>query len=198
MIIIRQIVNEIFTSNTYVISQENSKDYWLVDIGDYSKVIDLLPTDAVIRGVFLTHTHFDHIYGINLLLKEYPNCVIYTSRYGYEALQSAKKNFSLYHQNPIEYKGDNIVILKEADTISLYKDVNIKVYESYGHCPSCLTYIVKQYLFTGDAYIPNIPVVSKLPKGNKELAEKSKNKILYLSKGKIICAGHGPIYEHFN
>lgn len=196
MIQVKQVVNEIFTSNMYVISQEGSKEYWLVDIGDFQKVIDYLPINAKIKGVFLTHTHFDHIYGINNLTHTFPSCVIYTSQYGAEALSSAKKNFSLYHQAPIEYKGNNIVILNDEDSIELYEGYKMKVYETIGHCPSCLTYKLGNYCFTGDSYIPNTPIVSKLPKGNKLLAEKSKNKIIQISKGKIICAGHGPIFEH--
>lgn len=196
MIKVEQIVNEIFASNTYVISKLESDNYWLVDIGDYLRVSTYLPINAKVKGIFITHTHFDHIYGINQLLLDYPECLIYTSHYGAEALRSAKKNFSLYHQSPIEYNGDNIIILEEKDSIELYDGYRMNVFETPGHCPSCLTYIFGQYCFTGDSYIPNVPIVSKLPRGNKNIAQESKNKILLLSKNKIICAGHGPVFYY--
>ena len=59
-----------------------------------------------------------------------------------------------------------------------------------GHCPSCLTFYTKNYVFTGDSYIPEVPVVTKLPKGNRALAEVSKEKILKLSEDRKIMAGH--------
>lgn len=42
------------------------------------------------------------------------------------------------------------------------------VIETPGHCPSCLTYYTDNYIFTGDSYIPNVKVVTKLPYGDKK------------------------------
>lgn len=195
MLKITQIINSLFASNTYIISNNGSNDFWLIDIGDYEKIANILPFEAKIKGVFLTHTHFDHIYGINKLLHKYPQLIVYTSKYGFEALFSEKKNFSFYHKNNIVYKGTNVFVLKEGDRIELYSNLYIDIYETPGHCPSCLTYIFNRYIFTGDSYIPNVAVVSKLPKGNKALAEQSKNRILALSLGKIICPGHNAITQ---
>ena len=52
-------------------------------------------------GVILTHAHFDHIYGLPELLKQYPNCKIYTNESGRETLANAKKNMSFYHESPV-------------------------------------------------------------------------------------------------
>lgn len=193
MLRIKQIVNKIFTSNTYVISEGISNIYWLIDVGDFDKVIDILPNNANIKGVFLTHSHFDHIYGMNELYERFPKCIVYTSTYGAKAMCSEKMNFSFYHENPVIFKGKNIKVLKEKDTIELFEGCWMRVFETPGHCPSCLTYILDNYIFTGDSYIPDVAVVSKLPKGNKELASNSRERIIQLAKGLVICAGHGPI-----
>ena len=60
---VQQVVNRIFNSNTYIISAEVSNDVWLVDIGELDSVSGLLKGEQVIRGVFITQSHFDHIYG---------------------------------------------------------------------------------------------------------------------------------------
>lgn len=191
MIRVERIVNRIFASNTYVISADGSTDVWLVDVGDTENVLNILPSDSVVRGVFLTHTHFDHIYGINELYRAFPDIEVFTSEYGKDALYSAKKNFSFYHESPIVYHGQNVRILKEGDEITLYPSIKIKVYETPGHCPSCLTYLLDNKLFTGDSYIPDAKVVSKLPKGNKALAQQSLKRILELSRNNDIYPGHG-------
>ena len=193
MLEVKQIVNRIFASNTYVISSDDSNDCWLVDVGDFEKVLHILPPSSVIRGVFLTHTHFDHIYGINELYKAFPECDVFTSEYGKGALYSSKKNFSLYHESPIEYEGSRVNVLTEGDVVLLYPNVGMKVYSTPGHCPSCLTYEVDNKLFTGDSYIPDVKVVSKLPRGNKELARASERRIIELSENLDIYPGHGPI-----
>lgn len=193
MLKLRQIVNDIFTSNTFILFDEEYDYCWLVDIGDFGKVADEIPPGVMIKGLFLTHTHFDHIYGINELHQTFPKCVIYTSNYGREALYDDKKNFSLYHESSTVFEGKNVVTLKDGDTIELYSGINATVHETPGHCPSCLTFIIDNWVFTGDAYIPGVKVVTKLPKGDRMLAEESVKKIQQLSVGKLICPGHGEI-----
>ena len=160
MLHVRQVINNVFASNTFLISQDDGRDVWLVDIGDYDKVASILPSDAKVRGLLLTHTHFDHIYGINELCMNHPECVVYTSEYGHLALKSAKKNFSFYHEHPIEFNGGNVFVLKEGDILTLFQGISLSVYSTPGHCPSCLTYITENCIFTGDAYIPGVAVVS--------------------------------------
>ena len=197
MLIVKQIVNRVFASNTYVISSEGSLDYWLVDVGDFEEVLHILPSGANVKGVFLTHTHFDHIYGINDLHGAFPHCDVYTSEYGKEALYSEKKNFSFYHERPIIFEGKRVTVLQEGDAISLYPFVELKVYYTPGHCPSCLTYVVDNKLFTGDSFIPDVKVVSKLPRGNKELAKASEQRIINLSIGKDVYSVHGNIINNY-
>lgn len=191
MLQVKQIVNSIFTSNTYLVFDSEYDYCWLIDIGDFKKVAEELPEGVKVKGVFLTHTHFDHTYGINSLHKAFPQCQVYTSEYGKEALYDDKKNFSKYHEASFVYEGTGIVVLKDEDCVELYPGVCLTVYETPGHCPSCLTFMVENLIFTGDAYIPDVKVVTKLPKGNKSQAQESVKKILKLSKGMIICSGHG-------
>ena len=193
MLQVKQIVNSIFTSNTYVVFDDEYDYCWLIDIGDFQKVADVLPPNIRINGVFLTHSHFDHIYGANALHKVYPECVVYTSEYGWEALYNEKKNFSIYHDSSFEYEGENVRILNEGDHLKIYPNCRMQVYSTPGHCPSCLTYEIEGWLFTGDSYIPGVKVVTKLPKGDRGIAKESVERILILAEGKVICPGHGEI-----
>ena len=53
------------TSMVYVLSDGISNVYYLIDIGDFEATQSLLPKEATVRGVFITHGHHDHIFGIN-------------------------------------------------------------------------------------------------------------------------------------
>ena len=187
---ISQHINSIFNSNTYLI-KDKSYDYcWLIDIGDTDYLID---NSLNINGIFLTHSHFDHIYGINKIIEKFPDCIIYTSKSGNEALYSDKLNLSKYHESPLIFNGNNVKIINENDKIEIFPNISLEVIETPGHCPSCLTYYTDKYIFTGDSYIPGINLVTNLPKGNKIQAQESLEKIKELAKNRIICPGHGAI-----
>lgn len=192
MIKVHQIINSIFESNTFILTYENK--CWIIDIGDTDKISDFISDKYELKGVLLTHSHFDHIYGINDFHKKFPDCKIYTSEYGKIALKDAKKNLSFYHEQAIEYLEDNVQVLKEGDKIELFHNIYLEVLETPGHCPSCLTYYTDNYIFTGDSYIPNLKVVTNLPKGNKIQAQESLERIKELAKNRIICPGHGKIF----
>ena len=194
MILIQQIVNSAFSSNTYVIKEEDSDCIWLIDIGEIEGVLRALSKGKKVKGVFLTHTHYDHIYGINKIAKSFPNCIVYTSELGKDGLSSDKANLSYYHQDPITFLGTNVQILHEGDRIELFVNWFLEVLETPGHDWSCLTYKIGDYLFTGDSYIPNFEVVTKLKGGNRAVSKLSLQKIARnIQQSTIICPGHGAI-----
>lgn len=190
MLQVKKIVGKLLSSNMYLLYEEGIADCYLIDIGDSSALAEELPDGMNVKGVFLTHSHFDHMAGINGLCQMFPECKVYTSEYGKEALYSDKKNFSLYHEQSVVYNGENVEVLHDGDVVALFDDAELNVMATPGHCPSCLTYYTKDYAFTGDSYIPDAPVVTKLPKGNRALATESKEKIMKLSETREIMAGH--------
>lgn len=190
--LVKQIVNSVFTSNTYILSEDNYSCIWLIDVSDIEGVLNSLTKDENVKGVFITHSHFDHIYGINKLLDTYPDCIVYTSEEGKKGLFSDKLNLSFYHEDPIIFLGTNIQILQETDKIELFKNCFLETMETPGHNWGCLTYKIENYLFTGDSYIPNVKVVTKLKGGDKEANKKSLQKIMdNIAVNTIICPGHG-------
>lgn len=189
-----RIVNSFFTSNTYILYRDDTTDVWLVDCGDVYPIVQWCGKyKKRIRGVLLTHSHFDHIYGLNEILLHDSRIEVYTSSNGAVSLSSSRYNMSLFHDEPFEYTGNKIII-KEGDEIELYPKVVLAVYETPGHDWSCLSFLVKQYLFTGDSYIPNVKLVSNFPKSNKLHAQESLRKIVDLMDTcSYVCPGHGEI-----
>ena len=189
---VNQIVNTVFTSNTYIISNPSYKWVWLIDIGDFDGVMNVLSKDTMVRGVFITHPHYDHIYGINKLIDYYPSCVVYASSDTKKALYSDKLNLSFYHDASIIYTGSNVQLICEGDTIELYNNSIIEILETPGHNWGCLTFKTENYLFTGDSFIPNFEVVTKLKGGSKEANINSLQKIMQtITNDTIVCPGHG-------
>ena len=187
---VKRIINSFFISCTYVIG--GSSGITIIDCGDIKPLLSLLNSKSKMPPeVLLTHAHFDHIYGLNELLKHFPNAIVCTNESGKEALLDARKNMSLYHETPFVFKcPEKIRIVNDGDVIKLSNGLNAKVMATPGHHTSCLTYIIGDAIFTGDSYIPGVKVVTNLPKGNKLLAEQSVELIKTLAIGKTIYPGH--------
>lgn len=194
MIRVSHIVNSVYSSRTYILSGPGGTEFWLVDCGDVSPLVDMISSlgsgSFKIKGVLLTHAHYDHMYGLPRLTEMFPSLRVFTNEVGKKALANERLNFSKYHEDPINYETDNVVICEDSDEIELFDGVKAVVHYTPGHNPACLTYEVDEYLFTGDSYIPGIKVVTNLPGGNKELAMKSLERIKLLAEGKILCPGH--------
>lgn len=189
--VVSYLVNSIFTSRTYFVSSETSRQCVIVDVGDIEPLLDYLKkNNLTVSALLLTHVHFDHIYGLPELMKVFPNIPIYTNAFGKEALGDERVNMSRYHEMPINYWGENVRVVCDGDKIPLFDGVEAVVYETPGHNPSCLTYVIGKAVFTGDAYIPGVKVVTSLPRANKRLAAESEKRILELAKGKEIYPGH--------
>ena len=187
---VTKIVNDIFKSNTYILEDDSSASVWLVDCGDTDNMIPLLHSKQI-DGVLLTHAHFDHIYGLNKLLTIYPECRIITNHYGREGLLSAKKNISCFHETPfVLNEKENIIVIEDGIEVNI-GFTSAKAFFTPGHSESCISYIINDYLFSGDSYIPGAKVVTNFPGADKFKAAFSMELIKSLVLNKTLCPGHG-------
>lgn len=200
MIQIHDITNTIFTSKTYILYKEGEGKAWMVDIGDVEPVLEFLhEKQLTVEGVFLTHAHFDHIYGLEALVEHYPTCKVYVVEDAKWALASDKLNMSRYHGDRINYDRENVIVVKGGESMILFEgEPQIEFYETPGHNPGCLTMVMGNTIFTGDAYIPGVGVNTRLPRGDKGLAEQSMARIILMAKGKNILSGHQMNYDNSN
>lgn len=193
---VRRIVNTVFTSNTYVLSEGG--EAVIVDIGDIEPLERYLSRHRLTpRALLITHTHYDHIYGIRAFMVLYPDVPVYTSAFGKEAFGKPAWNFSRYHDDPISVTDERIKVTEEGE-LDLFGAVRAKVIPTPGHDKSCLSYLVispeepQGVLFSGDSYIPGIKTVATFPKSDKADAVASEALLVGLSEHRMLCPGHGP------
>ena len=185
------IINTFHNSITYILPY-NGNHCFLVDCGDIEKVIEC---GWVVSGVLLTHAHFDHCYGLNQLIETFPMAKVFTNKAGKEALLNPRWNFSRYHDEVEDFVfkyPESSLIIEQNHILFTIENIKVESFCSHGHDPSCISYIIGNNLYTGDAYIPGVKTVTTFPRSNKEQAAKSLARLLELERmyGYTICAGH--------
>jgi glyoxylase-like metal-dependent hydrolase (beta-lactamase superfamily II) len=165
----------------------------LFDVGEYSLAREFVfKNQLIINQLFLTHGHYDHIYGIEDLLNDFPNCEVNGHPFALQCLQNEKLNLSHYYDFVICCKGFQGSELTDTTEVKIFDNYVLKVYHTPGHNPGSVTYKLSDSLFTGDSYIPFIPVVTKLKGGNRIESRLSLNLIANLIDSETeIYPGHG-------
>lgn len=191
---VERFVNSIFNSNSYLLTNGPNEPVWVVDPGDSQQLIEAIG-NKTLKGILLTHTHFDHIYGVSDLILAYPNVNIYTSYWGVEGLKCDKLNGSRYMDMPfvVNANAHQIKVIQDGDCVELWSNCHkIEVLETTGHNRDCLTFYSNEgFVFTGDALINGIKVVAKSKYADKEQVIVSINKILARSSlDDVLCPGH--------
>lgn len=194
---IQRFESSVFNSNSYVI--DNGVVALIIDIGDFDSIRLYIDSERLtLSALFITHTHYDHIFGISKFLSHYPSTPIYTSEFGKMAFNNPKWNFSRYHEDVIAIESNNIRILQSGDTLNIAPKLFVNVLATPGHDSSCLSYIIDDNLFTGDSYIPGVKVVATFPKSDKLLASQWYTELALMSSLFNIYPGHGLPLIHRN
>jgi glyoxylase-like metal-dependent hydrolase (beta-lactamase superfamily II) len=86
-----------------------------------------------------------------------------------------------------------INFVKDESQIKLFKNNTLaRVISTPGHNNDCISFSIGNYLFTGDALIPNVKIHTKSKNGDRLVAIESIHKIINTFPGQtIICPGHG-------
>ncbi len=198
MLEVVRFINSRFTSNTYILAHPEHDNVWVVDPGDADNVFEWMKVHSKtsIKGILLTHAHFDHLYGMNEIISQYPQCVVYIANdYGCEALHNPKTNGSKYTEEGAIVIDENAQIAFYKDKMQLWDDVEMQAIYTPGHSDDSQCLIVDGMLFTGDTLIKDVRTVTKLKGGS---VEKLKETIVLIEQfkgqGLKVMPGHGDVF----
>jgi glyoxylase-like metal-dependent hydrolase (beta-lactamase superfamily II) len=175
-------------ANCYLLSTDKSAI--VIDPGFYSQeVLDFLKSNSdKERLILLTHGHFDHIGGADVLRKETDTKIgigVKDAPY----LSDSIKNLSAKFGMPVEpFSAD--VTFKDNETFTI-GDITFKVIETGGHTKGGVCYLCDNYLFTGDTLFHQSIGRTDFFDGNFNEIKKSIEKLYTLDPNIIIYAGHG-------
>lgn len=178
-LIIQRIAMGLLQTNCYIISCENSGHTIIIDPGDDpKKIIDYIQRNEFIpKGMILTHGHYDHIGGVNILK-------------GLAIPLMMNREDEVMLQLKDVKKVDRY--LKDGELFDLGRE-KLKIIHTPGHSRGGICIYSKPYLFAGDTLFKDGVGRTDLPGGSSsELDDSIRNKLFILPKDTIVYPGHGP------
>ena len=189
------IVNKPLSSNCYIIVKKEK--CVVVDPGtkDNAELLNLLSSmNLVPEYIILTHEHYDHIGGCNILRCQYPEVKLIASKLCNDNIQDERWNLSRY----IDEAGIGFTVSAADLVISEDCVVSLCNCEFFfiltpGHSMGSMCFSVNKCFFTGDTFIPGVKPVLKLKGSNEAQYELSINKIAHILNDKefVLFPGHG-------
>lgn len=178
-------------TNCYVVSNEETSECFLVDPGAYSdKVIAYIREHELKpQAILLTHGHFDHIMGLDGVLREFP-IPVYAQEEEEILLKDASYNASVSYGPAYTFSGASYI--KDGQILEL-AGMTIRAIHTPGHTiGGCCYYIETEHmLFSGDTLFHDSVGRTDFPTGSQsQLVRSIREKLLGLPEETVVCPGH--------
>lgn len=180
------------STNTYIVYDEKGEAL-IVDPADSADIIKIKVTDlsVQVKGILLTHGHFDHI-GAAKQLKDMYDVSVYAFEKEKEILESSYNNLSEMFMNGFTLKADKY--LKDGEKIEL-AGFNIEVIHTPGHTAGSVCYLIsyddEQVLMSGDTLFAGSHGRYDFPTGSyRDIMDSIKEKLLVLDETLEVYPGH--------
>ncbi|PWA11794.1 MBL fold metallo-hydrolase [Pueribacillus theae] len=177
-------------TNCFVITDKINNNCVVIDPGEDPEPVLRYIKDKTVDYILLTHSHHDHIAGLNEIRKMTGGLVAIHHE---EAQWLLEPNLNLSYQskNPIVCNWPDIVLY--GGEVIKWNNHLIKSIHTPGHSPGGTCYLIEQYLFSGDTLMEGvIGITYGVPYGNREKLKQSiRNKLFTLEDGIKVMPGHG-------
>ena len=178
-------------TNCYVVSNEETSECFLVDPGAYSDKVIAYIRDHELKpqAILLTHGHFDHIMGLDGVLREFP-IPVYAQEEEEILLKDASYNASVSYGPAYTFSGASYI--KDGQILEL-AGMTIRAIHTPGHTiGGCCYYIESEHvLFSGDTLFHDSVGRTDFPTGSQsQLVRSIREKLLGLPEETVVCPGH--------
>ena len=196
MLKVERFVNQLMTSNCYIVVDEASKHCLCIDPASEKSLQEI---EFIEKGGFtldyiiLTHEHTDHNWGVNALRDHFKNCKLICSEKCNKRIKKANRAyFLLYYDDPdYLYEIAAVDILIKVDSGLGWNGIQIKFMLTPGHSYGSMCIDVNGMLFTGDTIMPYKPYFNGRD-SNEDIWNQSIERINFVyDRDCIIYPGHG-------
>lgn len=200
MLKIERFVNELMTSNCYVVYDEDTKRCLVIDPGSEKSLreIEFIESHKLILDyIIITHEHTDHNWGVNALVARYSEAKVICSEACKQYLKKeVRAYFLLYYNNQdYHYRVCDIDYTTEDVNWNIeWAGINVKFIPAPGHSMGSICIEISGMLFTGDAILQSKPHINKR-NGSEELFYETTGRLRNnYPPDELIYPGHGETF----
>ena len=187
-LLIQTFIESPLSNNNYVVIDPQSKEAILIDCSAYNPaVLDYIgEKGATLKYILITHTHFDHILGVNEMMK----------KHAVPAFANAADFPLLKDMNGwLSQMGYPRMIIPDIkplpDNLKL-GNIPITVIQTPGHTPGGVCYLIQNHLFSGDTLFKGTYGRTDIPMSNPATMRTSlQNLVNQLPEDTFVYPGHG-------
>jgi glyoxylase-like metal-dependent hydrolase (beta-lactamase superfamily II) len=178
-------------TNCYILQSDSTA--LIIDPGDEPERILRFLDDIAVKPskIIATHTHFDHVLGVNAIRAELniPFLIHRDDLAMLESMQSRVREFMGFSVPPPP-KVDQF--LEDGESITIGQD-RVKVIHTPGHSPGSISLAGRGYVLTGDALFNQSIGRTDLPGGDLDTLVRSiTHRLFSLDDDTTVYPGHGP------
>ena len=200
MLKVERFINQLMTSNCYIVVDEGSKYCFCIDPASEKseqEISYIEQNGLTLEYIFLTHEHADHTWGVNALLARFPAAKVVCSSLCRDALpKEAKAYFQLYFDDPnYTYNVERVDFTTEdLDWQLNWMEHSVVFIATPGHSPGSVCISIDDILFGGDTLMPFKPFIKKRNGGSLEQFRESVEKMVNAyPEDTLVYPGHGEV-----
>ncbi len=180
-----------YQANCYLLTDDSTKSAAVIDPGVPDDELNDALAGYELKYIFLTHGHFDHIYGCESLKTIYPDCKICIHAEDEICLNDTDRNLVGDFDGYLpELKAD--IILHDGDLIRVFEGTEFSVIHTPGHSKGSVCYLDKQnkLLFSGDTLFCRTVGRTDFVGGSFDEMMCSLKRLAELDDDIVVCPGH--------
>ena len=179
-------------ANTYLLVDDSLACVVIDPSKKYDGIINYIEKNSLhLKAVLLTHGHFDHMRGVDLLIEKY-QVPLYISFYDEGCLKDTKKNLSYYMSRESMVVASQAITVSDKEVLHILQE-DIEVIHTPYHTEGCVCYYLKdsKILFSGDTLFRFSIGRDDFPNSSPKDKKASLNKLMALPDDVKVYPGHG-------
>lgn len=197
MLKVERFVNELMTSNCYIVADEASKHCICIDPASEKSLreIEFIEKNGLtLDYIILTHEHTDHNWGVNSLREHFPGSKFVCSEPCNRYVKKTNRAYFLFYYDDPEYRYEiapaDVLISNQEDAIS-WTGHDIRFILTPGHSYGSMCIDIDGMLFTGDTIMPFKPYFNGRDSNEADWKQSVYNIKMKYSNHTIVYPGHG-------
>lgn len=197
MLKVQRFVNELMTSNCYVVYDEDTKHCLVIDPGSEKSLreIGFIESNSLVLDyIIITHEHTDHNWGVNALRDYFTSSKLVCSEPCNNNVKKTNRTYFLFYYDDPDYRYEiapaDILISKDVESLT-WDGYSIQFILTPGHSKGGMCIFIDEMIFTGDTIMPFKPYFNGRDSSEDDWMDSIARMHLLFEGDTNIYPGHG-------